>query len=611
MFVKIQRVLPFVFVLGLIAQAGFTQDAKVDPILARMKKDIYYLASDECEGRGVGTKGLDLAAEYIAKQFKDAGLKPGGVNGTYFQPFPFATGAKLDGDSTLVLQGPQGQKITLKQGADFQVLGTSAPGKVNAPLVFVGYGTTAKGITYDDYAGVNTKGAAVMAIRRLPRWNSKDMPFDGVFKDDLAALDAKHSRAQLAQAKALILVNDATELPKDELMKFQTMAAGISTMSIPYIQIKRSVFDDILRSSTGMNLADTEKAIDGDLKPRSAALQGWSVDLDVKVKRTENMVKNVIGYLDGKGPLKDEIVVIGGHYDHLGYGGQGSLAPGSKGKIHYGADDNGSGSTAVMELARRFGAMKNRQGRKIVFMTFTAEERGLIGSRHYTRIEPLFPLKDTVAMFNLDMVGRLKDPVEEGAKSKLLVLGIDSGKGFGDLVKKFNPGFDVVKDTSVFGASDHYSFYVQKVPVLFFFTGTHPDYHRPTDTPDKINLPGMKRVADYAERIIDHWSTDPKRPEFAAITSTGAKGGMKGPRMGILPDYTFGGKGVSIDGVSPGGPAEAAGIKKGDIIIAIADKTIGNVEGYMTALGQQKSGVAVDVKILRDGKEMQLKVTPK
>ena len=610
MLVKLHRVLLLAFFLGMIAQSAFTQDAKDDAIHARMKKDIFFLASDECEGRGIGTKGLDLAAEYIAKQFKEAGLKPGGVNGTYFQPFPFATGAELAGDSTLTLNGPQGQKIPLKQGVDFQVMGSSAPGKVSAPIVFVGYGVTAKGMAYDDYAGVNTKGAAVAAIRRLPRWTSKDMPFDGAFKDELASLDSKHSRAQLAKAAALILVNDATELPNDELVKFQTMAAGISTMSIPYIHIKRSVFDDIIRSSTGMTLAETEKAIDGDLKPRSAALQGWSVAFDVKVKRTENMVKNVIGYLDGKGPLANEIVVVGAHYDHLGYGGQGSLAPQQKGKIHYGADDNGSGSTSVMELARRFAAIKDREGRKIVFMTFTAEERGLIGSRHYTRIEPLFPLKDTVAMFNLDMVGRLKDPVKEGTKSKLLVLGIDSGKGFGELVTKFNPGFDVVKDTSVFGASDHYSFYVQKIPVLFFFTGTHPDYHRPSDTPDKINIPGMKRVADYAERIINHWSIDPKRPEYAAIATT-FKAGPKGPRFGILPDYTFGGKGLSIEGVTPGGPADMGGIKKGDIIIDIAGKKIGNVEGYMTALGQQKSGVAVDVRILRDGKEMQLKVTPK
>jgi membrane-associated protease RseP (regulator of RpoE activity) len=188
---------------------------------------------------------------------------------------------------------------------------------------------------------------------------------------------------------------------------------------------------------------------------------------------------------------------------------------------------------------------------------------------------------------------------------------MDSGKGFDELVKKHNPGFDVVKDGSVFGASDHFSFYQQKIPVLFLWTGTHPDYHRPTDTSDKINVSGMKRITDYSERIIDELRTDPKRPEFVPIKSPFTGGGPKGPRMGILPDYQFGGKGVRVDDVSAGGPAEKAGLKKGDIIIEIAGKAVANVNGYMTALQTQKSGVTLEVKLLRDGKEMKLKVTPK
>ena len=307
----------------LVAGWGLAQD---DPIEARMRKDITFLASDECEGRGVGTKGLDLAADYIAGQFKKAGLKPGGVNGTYFQPFPFATNAQLDGASSLVLQGPKEQKITLIQGTDFQVLGSSAPGKLSAPVVFVGYGVTAQGIKYDDYAGVDVKGAIVIALRRLPRWTNKEMPFDPANKDELASLDTKQTRAQLAGAAAIVMVNDATDLPKDDLIPFQTMAKGISTMSIPYVQIKRYVLDDLLRSSTGTGLLDTENAINGDLKPRSAALKDWRLVMDVKVKRQETMVKNVIGVLEGSGPLANETIVVGAHYDHLGYGGVGSLA---------------------------------------------------------------------------------------------------------------------------------------------------------------------------------------------------------------------------------------------------------------------------------------------
>ena len=266
-----------------------------------------------------------------------------------------------------------------------------------------------------------------------------------------------------------------------------------------------------------------------------------------------------------------------------------------------------------MELARRFGAMKT-DGRRMVFMTFTAEERGLIGSRHYARVQPLFPLKDTVAMFNLDMVGRLKAPPKDGkdGKSKLLVLGTGSAKGFEELVMKLNTDFDVVKDGGgVFGASDHYSFYTQKIPVLFFWTGTHPDYHRPTDTSDKINVGGMKRITDYSERILDVLRTDPKRPEFVAIKTPFAGGGPKGPKMGIIPDYEFAGKGVLLDGVAPTGPAAAAGMKKGDIIVEIAGKAIPNLNSYMAAMESQKVGAAIDVKLMRDGKELKVSVTPK
>jgi hypothetical protein len=373
--------------------------------------------------------------------------------------------------------------------------------------------------------------------------------------------------------------------------------------------MKRTVLNRILQESTGKSLQDFEKAIDADLKPHTSLLKNVQITLDVKVKRQETIVKNVIGVLEGSGPLANETIVIGAHYDHLGYGGPGSLAPKEKGKIHHGADDNGSGTTSVIELARRFGAMKERQGRRMVFMTFTAEERGLIGSRHYCQ-DPLFPLKDTAAMFNLDMVGRLKDPPKDG-KSKLLVLGTASSKGFEDLVMKLNPGFDIVKDGSVFGASDHFSFYQKNIPVLFFWTGTHPDYHRPTDTSDKINVPGMKRIVDFSERVINELRTDPKRPEFTPIKSTFTGGGPKGPRMGILPDYEFGGKGVRIDGVSAGGPAAEAGMKQGDIIIEIGGAAIPNVDGYMKALQSQKAGVTIQVKVLRDSKEVQLKVTPK
>lgn len=682
---RFRLVLTLLFVVGLAAPQGWSQDGKNDPIVERMKKDIFFLASEECEGRGVGTQGLDLAAEYIAAQFRKAGLKPGGINGTYFQPFPYATGAVADGESTLSLTNPEGKKITLKQCVDFQVIGTSAPGKVSAPLVFAGYGVTARGIDYDDYKNLDAKGKAVVALRRVPRWTDKERPFDGANKGDLETLETKQNNGERNRAAAVILVNDSTELPKDNLTVL-AVTKGLSTLSTPYVHIKRAAIEDAIKSSTGKSLADLEKAIDEDLKPQSAVLKGWSVDLEVKIKRKEVMVRNVIGYLDGAGPLADEIVVIGGHYDHVGYGAFGSLGGvAAKGKIHFGADDNASGSTTVIELARRFAAIKERKGRKLVFMTFTAEESGLVGSRHYCKVAPLFPLKNTVAMFNLDMVGRVsprivkiddktvtvtyeegkktktyeladackfyrvgktsKEEIKEGLQAKefekvpakglsavlttdaknkvtsvhlkpeLHVLGVDSSKGFDDLVKKSNPGFEVYYDRSVFGASDHFSFYAQKIPVLFLFTGLHQEYHRPTDIPEKIDLAGMKRVADFSERIIDHWRTDPKRPEFASTQPKfDPKGGgtsASGVRIGFLPDMDFAGKGVRVAGISKEGPAEKAGIKTGDIIIALAGKEVANLVEYQKVRLTLKSDVAVEFRVLRNDKELVLKVTPK
>lgn len=593
-------------VTALFVPTASTQDTKEDASLERMRKDVTYLASDECEGRGVGTKGLDKAADYIADQFKKAGLKPGGVDGTYFQPFPFATNAQLDGESELILQGPKDKKIALKQGAEFQIMGTSAAAKLSAPLVFVGYGVTARGIEYDDYAGVDVKGKIVIALRRLPRWNDKDKPFDGIHKEELAALEYKHQRAQAAKAAGILLVNDSIEA-NDALIPFGNMAKGIITVSIPYGQIKRAQLDMILQESAGKKLADIEKAIDESLKPQSVELKGWRVAMDLKVKRQETPVKNVIALLEGKGPRAKEIVVVGGHYDHLGFGGAGSLGgAGGKGKIHHGADDNASGTSAVIELARRFAARKDRDGRTMVFMTFTAEERGLIGSRHYCRVEPLFPIKDTVAMFNLDMVGRLKEPTDE-KKSKLLAIGIESGKGFEELVNKHNADFDVTKDRTVFGASDHFSFYQQRIPVLFFWTGTHPDYHRPSDTSDKINVAGMKRITDYSERIVNELRTQETRPEYVPIKTTFTPG-AKGPRLGIVPDYMFGGKGVRAEDVSAGGPADMAGLKKNDVIVQIAGMPIANLTDYQKVMASQKVNTTIEIRVLRDSKEVSLKV---
>ncbi len=578
---------------------------------ARMLEDLKYLASDECEGRGIETQGIHKAADYIAKTFAGIGVKPGGVEKSYFQPFNYYFGpGKEKGPSKLTLKGPLGQAIELKQGVDFQVLGLSARGTVSAPIVFAGYGAIAKEINYDDYQGIDVAGKVVLLLRRTPRFRNAAVPFDGPRKEQHAALEMKMGLAESARAAAVMVVNDAGAAPDGDLfMPFEDTARA--SASIPGFQLRRCVADMIFQSF-GETLADVEQAIDRDLKPRSRPILGWTATLEANVERPAIACKNVIGVLEGAGPLASETVVIGAHYDHLGYGGRGSLAKNKNEKaIHYGADDNASGTTAVLELARRFAEQKNRQGRRLVFMAFSAEESGLRGSQYYCNKEPLFHLAETVAMVNLDMVGRSAlDPKTQ--KQKLIVEGIGTAKHFEKMVEELNPGFQLTKRPGSPPYSDNDSFYKKKIPVLFYWTDTHPDYHKPSDTWDKINLTEMRKIVDLAEKTVARLATDAARPEYVqvAIKMTPITVGPgKMPRLGIVPNYDDQ-AGVVATSVTPEGPAAKAGIKAGDIIVEIAGKAVPNLNTYMAVMVQQKAGQAIEVGVMRGDKKVVLKVTP-
>jgi Zn-dependent M28 family amino/carboxypeptidase len=307
-------------------------------------------------------------------------------------------------------------------------------------------------------------------------------------------------------------------------------------------------------------------------------------------------------------------VVVGAHYDHLGYGGRSSLAPDkNKKQIHYGADDNASGTAALIELARAFGQQPKREGRRLVFMAFSAEEMGLLGSRHYCEKQPIFPLDSTVAMVNLDMVGRMA-PDGKSKKGVLTIQGVGTAKNFKELVDGISKetDFHVVKKEGGIGPSDHASFYRKNIPVLFFFTGTHKDYHRPSDTAEKINYGDMVAITALAERITQTLATDRKRPEYVKVAggdeSPGIVPGM--PKLGIMPNYASDAKGVLVGGVKEGGPAEKGGLKAGDQIVEIAGKQVTGIENYMVIMGQQRAGQPLEIRVLREGKELKLRVTP-
>jgi hypothetical protein len=577
----------------------------------RLRRDITFLASDECEGRGVTTVGINKAADYIVQEFRKAGLKPAPGQTGFFQPFEIPGQAKLGKPNTLVLRGPQGQSMELRLQDDFTVTGFSASGKVeNAPLVFAGYAASADGLGYDDFKGIDVAGKVIVVLRKTPRPDNSHTPFDDRLSGYHAALSTKQANAEKHGAAAVLFVNDRdTARSTDVLMNFVFAAMGSNPSKIPALHVRRSVLDGMLVSSQGVGLVDVEADIDRQLKPHSTPLAGWTASLETHVTRPKTPVKNVIGTVEGSGSLANEIIVVGAHYDHLGYGGMGSLARGSN-AIHHGADDNGSGTTSVLELARRFGQPFKGDRRRIVFMAFSAEESGLLGSEYYCK-HPLMPLADTAAMVNLDMVGRLRKD-KESAKDRVLVEGSGTAKTFGGLLDRLSEKFELVmkRQASGQGPSDHASFDSVKVPVLFYWTDVHSDYHRPTDTADKINIEGMAKMVDLAEDTIQYLATVAERPAYVVVPRA-ARGGRtgSGPRLGIMPAYGEEGKeGVLIEGVSEGGPAVKAGLKKGDRIVEIAGKAVPSIETYMALMAGQRQGDTIEVGIVRDGKKTAVKV---
>lgn len=599
--------------------AKSAETAAREVVIDTMKKDLAYLTSDELGGRCTGSPELEKAADYVAGQFKAAGLEPAGKDGTWFQPFSFTYGQGKLGTPQSLAFTVKDDETKLKYATDYSPLGISATGKVQGDLAFVGFGLSVKEPAYDDFADIDVKGKTVIILRRTPRWEEKDNPFQSGANTNIASLVEKVDLAAKKGATAVLFVNDRTlSKDKDELNEYRRDLFG-TTAKIPVLHIKRAVADKML----GKTLAELEDAIAKDGKPQSFVVENAKVSLEATISKPVIEAKNVVGTLPGSGPLADEVVVIGAHYDHVGRNEHNNSTGGAaaKGKIHHGADDNGSGTCGLMELARRYGAMKNRQGRRLVFVAFTGEELGLFGSKHYAN-NPVFPLEKTAVMLNMDMIGRAKEIEEDGKKrDRIVVYGHGTAEGFEKLVDTANGIFDfkMFKVAGGMGPSDHDSFYRKKIPVLFFFTGTHPDYHKPTDTADKINYECMAKVVDFVELFANHFTTTLDRPKYVSVRGgsedptddrpRGGRGGM--PRLGITPgNYGEEDKGVLVDEVTEKGAAEKAGIKAGDFIINIAGKDVKNMDTYMAAMSAAKAGVEMEITVKRKMETIKLKITP-
>jgi hypothetical protein len=377
-----------------------------------------------------------------------------------------------------------------------------------------------------------------------------------------------------------------------------------STSGLPVLHIKRDVADKIL-AGNGKTISGLEKTLNETLKPASFAAS-QKVSATINVKLIEVTTQNVMGLLEGADEmLKNEYVIVGAHYDHLGFGGwgSGSRSPDTV-AVHNGADDNASGVGAVLGIAEYFS--KTKPKRSMLFIAFGAEEMGLLGSKYFTS-NPLIDLKKIRLMLNLDMVGRLND-----STNALTIGGTGTAVGLAGLITKESENFNLkVKMSSEgYGPSDHASFYVENIPVLFFFTGTHEDYHRPGDDTEKINFEGIKKVSGLAIALLQKQVNS---DETLVFTEAGPKEEQSRARfkvtLGVVPDYGSDAKGLRLDGVKKGGPADTAGMQRGDIVTSMDGKPVNDIYEYMSRLSELKSGQQIKVEVMRAGEKLSFDVT--
>ncbi|MEM6470517.1 MAG: M20/M25/M40 family metallo-hydrolase [Planctomycetota bacterium] len=598
-----------VIVCVLCAESAISENTAAT--IERVGNDIEYLASDELEGRGPMTKGLQLAADYIRDEFKASGLVSGTEDGSFMQPFEIRVGTEpVLAKTMLVLRGPDGKEMKLEVGEQFQPMAAGGEGSVTAEVVFVGYGISAEEQNYDDYKDIDVKDKVVVMIRREPQQDDEESVFNGKNITSHSYIRTKLEAAKKSEAAAILMVNDpfsTSENDKDELSKPDGF--GTNGADMPMAHMKQDIANQLL-SVSPLELADgkelttvagIEDAIDETLEPISQPIDGWTAELNFAFESIEANVGNVVGVLEGEGPLADETIVIGAHYDHLGYGPFGSRRPGEK-AVHNGADDNATGTAAVIELARRFAERDNKPARRMVFVGFTGEERGLLGSNYYIG-NPLIPLENTVAMINFDMIGNLS---EQG----LQLGGVRTGKEFPGLVEKVVDASAMKVNTSMaMGGSDHAGFYRKGIPVVFFHTGLTDLYHTPDDDFETINVDGVVKTIDFAEQFLDELVNMPERPEH--VEGVGRRPSRRGPMayLGIVPDYSATEEGLVLAEVNEDGPASEAGLQSGDIITKIGETSVADIQGLSAGLRKHRPGEKVEIAVKRGEEELTIEVT--
>ncbi|MCX6281037.1 MAG: M20/M25/M40 family metallo-hydrolase [Bacteroidetes bacterium] len=584
----IKRVLIYAVLVG-ITLPGFAQKGGVT---ARDLKDyVYFLASDSLKGRKPGTPEMNVAAKYILEHFKAAGLKPMADNG--FQYFDIVTDVTLGTENKISLDG-----YDASFRKEFIPLAYSSSGEVKADVVFAGYGfdLDLDSLKWSDYSGIDVKGKWVMVFRadpELDKTDSKFIPFSDARSKVLTAKD---------KGAAGVLLVTPRGLDKDDKLMAVVVENNEVTSGIPVINIKHELADRIL-AAKGFSADSLERLINAKQKPHSFET-GTLVNGKVDVVQKHAKTANVVALLEGSDPvLKDEYLVIGGHYDHLGFGGpgSGSRVPDTN-AIHNGADDNASGTAMVMELAKALGPQKTKLKRSILFIAFSGEEMGLLGSKYFVN-NPVADLKKIKAMFNFDMVGRF-----DKEKNSISISGTGTSAEGDSILRVFEKGltFMVTHSPDGYGPSDHASFYSSNIPVFFFTTGVHMDYHTPADDAGKLDYNAEKKICDFSVNLIsdiDNLKKDLTFKESGKKENAGRSGRRLKVTLGIMPDFAGSEKkGLRVDGVTKDGPAYKGGMLKGDIIISVHGMKVENIYDYMARLNKLKQGMTVNVEVLRNGK---------
>ncbi|HKV82876.1 MAG TPA: M28 family peptidase [Candidatus Sulfotelmatobacter sp.] len=587
MLIRVHRLFAVLAVAAAMLAASSAPQA--DP--NRYVTDIKALASPEMEGRGAGTKGLIRAEHLIEKRYKELQIEPAGVKG-YAQPFSVVTGARLKSDNRCSAQtADKRQELKIEQ--DFMPFSFSASGQAAAPVVFAGYGVTADELHYDDYTGLDIKDKIVVVLRYEPSGFAAKTGNHGLTQH--SQLITKAINARNHGAKALVVINGKLgDGEEDSLTRFGSVS-GPENVGLVMVQVKNAVADGWFQSA-GKSLKDVQEQINSGTKPASFAFPTTlHLSLNIDIETTRATVDNVLAWLPGQ---TDEYVIIGAHYDHLGRGNFDSLAPSQIGQIHPGADDNASGTAGVLELARLLAPQRGKLKRSILFMDFAGEELGLLGSAEWVK-EPTRPLAKAVAMINMDMIGRIKD-------EKVYIGGVGTGSTFKAVLEQAQKEapFKIEYSAGGYSSSDHTSFVTKKIPVLFFFSGLHSDYHKPSDTWDKINGPSAASLLDMVESVAVQLANTDQPPAFQVVAEEkplGGGGGGYGPYFGSVPDFGQVENGVKFSDVRPNSPAAKSGLKAGDILVQFGDKPIKNLYDFTDALRRSKVGDVVEVKVLRDG----------